>query len=205
MVLLIAIVLGFLYAGIATPSEVGAIGATGAFLIALMLGRMSWTGFVGAVGATLRVSTMIATIIFGALLFGYFMSFTRVTPMLLDTIRDSGLSPYAVLALIVVLYLVLGMVMDQFAIIVLTVPVTYSLLTGLGFDGIWFGVIIVKTAEIGLVTPPLGLNIFVASAATGVSTREAFAGAMPFVVVELLILLLLILVPDLVMFLPNQM
>lgn len=205
VVLLISLVLGCLYMGIATPSEVGALGATGAFLIALLLGRLTWGGFIGAIGATLRASTLIVTIIFGALLFGYFMSFTNVTSSLLSAIRASGLPPYAVLVLIVVIYLLLGMIMDQFAIIVLTVPITYSIMTGLGFDGIWLGVIIVKTAEIGLVTPPLGLNIFVASAATGVKTNEIFRGVMPFVIVELVILVLLIVFPGLVMFLPDIM
>lgn len=205
VVALVAVILGCLYGGVATPSEIGAIGALGALAVTSVLGRMTRRGFVSAVGNTLRTSSMIVTIIFGALLFGYFMSYTQVTTALLEAIRDSGLSPMVVLVMLVAFYLVLGMLMDQFAIIVLTVPITYTLMTGLGFDGIWFGVIIVKTAEIGLVTPPLGLNIFIASSATGVSTKEGFAGVMPFVAVELLILALLIAFPDIVLFLPNLM
>ncbi|WP_099865519.1 TRAP transporter large permease [Pararhizobium haloflavum] len=202
---LIVVVLGCLYGGIATPSEVAAIGAFGALIIAIALGRLTRAGFITAVGNTLRTSSMIVTIIFGALLFGYFMSYTQVTTALLEWIRDSGMSPMVVLLMIVGFYLVLGMLMDQFAIIVLTVPITYTLMTGLGFDGIWFGVIIVKTAEIGLVTPPMGLNIFIASSATGVSTKEGFMGVLPFVAMEVVILALMIAFPQIVLFLPDMM
>ena len=104
--------------------------------------------------------------------------------------------------LVVLIYLVLGMIMDQFAIIVLTAPVAYQLLTGLGYDGVWFGVIVVKAAEIGLVTPPMGLNVFIASSASGVDTRTAFRGTLPFVVTELVILALLIAFPALSLWLP---
>jgi C4-dicarboxylate transporter DctM subunit len=203
VVLLVVIVLGSLYSGVATPTEVGALGAVGALVISLMLGRLTVPGFYQAVGNTLRTTAMIVTIIFGALLFGYFMSYTQVTTTMLEWIADANLSRYVVLLLVVLFYLVLGMLMDQFAIIVLTVPITYTLMTGLGFDGIWFGVVIIKTAEIGLVTPPMGLNVFIASAATGVTTKEGFAGVTPFVVTELIILAALIAFPEIALFLPN--
>ncbi|UEM24492.1 TRAP transporter large permease (plasmid) [Skermanella mucosa] len=200
---LVILILGALYAGVATPTEVGAIGALGALLLSVMMRRLTGPSLVQAVGNTVRTTAMIVTIIFGALLFGYFISYTQTTTTLLVWIRDSGLSPHAVLLLILAVYLVLGMLMDQFAIIVLTVPITYALMTGLGFDGIWFGVLIVKTAEIGLVTPPMGLNIFISSAATGVTTREGFAGVTPFVVTELIILALLVAFPEITLFLPD--
>jgi tripartite ATP-independent transporter DctM subunit len=205
VVLLVAIVMGALYSGLATPTEVGAIGAFGALVISLMLRRMSRQALVRATGNTLRTTSMIVTIIFGAMLFGYFMAYTKVTDEMIRWIAEVGLSPYTVLLLIVVVYLVLGMFMDQFAIIVLTVPITHAVLTGLGFDGIWLGIIIVKTAEIGLVSPPLGLNVFVASGATGVSAQKGFKGAAPFIVVDLLILALLIAFPSISLFLPELM
>jgi len=120
----------------------------------------------------------------------------------LDWIAREELAPFTVLMLVVLIYLVLGMIMDQFAIIVLTAPVAYQLLTGLGYDGVWFGVIVVKAAEIGLVTPPMGLNVFIASSASGVDTRTAFRGTLPFVVTELVILALLIAFPALSLWLP---
>ena len=146
---------------------------------------------------------MIVTIIFGAKLFGFFIAYTQVTNTLLDWISAEGFAPFTVLMLVVLTYLVLGMIMDQFAIIVLTAPVAYQLLTGLGYDGIWFGVIVVKAAEIGLVSPPMGLNVFIASSASGVDTRTAFRGTLPFVGVELILLALLIAFPQLSLWLPE--
>ncbi|SEP93244.1 TRAP transporter large permease [Thalassovita taeanensis] len=203
VVLLITLVMVCLYGGIATPTEVGALGAVGAGIIGMALGRLGWDASVAAIGNTLRTSAMIVTIIFGASLFGFFISYTQITNDLLTWIADSGMSRYAVLGLVVLIYLLLGMVMDQFAIIILTVPISHALITGLGFDGIWFGVIVVKTAEIGLVSPPLGLNVFIASAAAKVRPNYGFAGVMPFVVTEMIILAILLAFPALVIFLPN--
>lgn len=203
VVLLVVLVLGSLYSGLATPTEVGAIGAVGAFLLSLSLGRLRAGTAATAIGNTLRTSAMIVTIIFGALMFGYFMTYTQVTNRLLDFIAASDISPHLVLVLILLMYLLLGMLMDQFAILVLTVPVSYSIVTGLGFDPIWFGILIVKTAEIGLVTPPVGLNVFIASAATQTPTKVGFKGVAPFVAVELVLLALLVSFPEISLFLVN--
>lgn len=203
VVLLVVLVLGSLYSGLATPTEVGAIGAVGAFLLSLSLGRLRAGTAATAIGNTLRTSAMIVTIIFGALMFGYFMTYTQVTNRLLDFIAASDISPHLVLVLILLMYLLLGMLMDQFAILVLTVPVSYSIVTGLGFDPIWFGILIVKTAEIGLVTPPVGLNVFIASAATKTPTKVGFKGVAPFVAVELVLLALLVSFPEISLFLVN--
>lgn len=156
-----------------------------------------------AVGSTIRTSALIFTTLIGAKLFGYFISFAHITDAMLGWVAASGLSPYAVLFLLLLVYLGLGMIMDQLAIIILTAPISYGLLTGLGFDGIWFGVILVKTAEIGLVTPPMGLNIFIASAAARAEPRAGFIGVVPFIVTEIVILGLLILFPGLVTYLPS--
>lgn len=205
VVVLVVLILGSLYGGVATPTEIGALGALGALIICVGLGRIRFGGLAVAVGNTLRTTAMIVTIIFGALLFGYFISLTQITGAMLDWIEAAGLSRWVVLFLVILFYLVLGMFMDQFAIIVLTVPISYALMTGLGFDGIWFGVLMVKTAEIGLVTPPLGLNIFIASASTGVTTREGFSGVVPFLFAELIILALIAAFPEMVLFVPNMM
>lgn len=199
--LLVLLVLGALYSGLATPTEVGALGTVGAFVLSVLLGRMSFDKFVTAVGNTLRTTTMIVAIIFGAMMFGYFMTYTQVTGRLLQFIADSQLQPYVVLLCILFVYLILGMLMDQFAILVLTVPITYSIITGLHFDPIWFGVLITKTAEIGLVTPPVGLNIFIASAATNTPTGVGFRGVAPFVFTEIVILALLVAFPQISLYL----
>ena len=148
---------------------------------------------------------MIVTIIFGALIFGHFITLSQVIPELLDWISQSGFSPLTVLVCVIVFYIVLGMFMDQFAILLLTVPVTYELLTGLGFDGIWLGILIVKTAEIGLITPPMGLNVFIASGATGVNTKDVFARSWPFVVVEIIMIAVFVTFPQIVTWLPSYM
>ncbi|MBJ3776906.1 TRAP transporter large permease [Acuticoccus mangrovi] len=198
---LVAIVLGALYSGLATPTEVGALGAVGAFVLSVILRRLTWRGFVQAIGNTLRTTVMIVTIIFGALMFGYFMTYTQVTNTLLQLISTSEVGPHVVLVCILLVYLVLGMLMDQFAILVLTVPISYTIITGLGFDPIWFGVLITKTAEIGLVTPPVGLNVFIASAATGTPTKVGFRGVAPFVAMEIVLLALLVLFPQISLYL----
>jgi tripartite ATP-independent transporter DctM subunit len=203
VVLLVVLIMGALYTGVATPTEVGALGALGAIVLSAALGRIGPRSFITAVTNTLRTSAMIVTIIFGALLFGYFMSLTQMTDAMLDWIKASGLSPMSVLLMVVGFYLILGMFMDQFAILVLTVPISYALMTGLGFDGIWFGVVIVKTAEIGLITPPLGLNIYIASAITGVPTETGFKGSGLFLVAELILLGLLIAFPEMALFVPD--
>jgi len=153
--------------------------------------------FTTAVGNTIRTTAMIVTIIFSAHLFGYFISFTRVTTELLNWVAVSGVSEVLVMLLIVGIYLLLGMVMDQAAIIILTAPITTPLIVGLGYDPIWWGVIIVKTAEIGLVSPPMGLNVFVASAAAKAEIREGFKGVLPFIATELIILAMLLTFPQL--------
>lgn len=201
--LLVLGVIGCLYSGVATPTEVGALGALGALVICVLMGRMTARGLVEAVGNSARTTAMIVTIIFGAIIFGYFMAFTQSTNAILGWIAQAGLPPLAVLVAILILYVLLGMVMDQFAIIVLTVPITYAVIKGLGYDGIWYGILIVKTAEIGLVTPPVGLNIFIASAASGVPPGEGFRGVAPFVVTEIVILAILVAFPEISLFLPN--
>jgi tripartite ATP-independent transporter DctM subunit len=203
VVLLVVVIMGALYAGVATPAEIGAVGALGAILICLALRRIKSRAFALAVGNTLRTSAMIVTIIFGALMFGYFMSMTQMTNTMLQWIEASGLSRWTVLLAVIGFYLVLGMIMDQFAIIVLTVPISYALIKGLGFDGIWWGVVIVKTAEIGLITPPVGLNIFIASASTGVPVEKGFAGASYFLIAEFLTLGAIVAFPDLIVLIPE--
>jgi C4-dicarboxylate transporter DctM subunit len=197
MVLLIVVIMFGLYGGVATPTEISALGALGALLISLGMGRMSWPDFTHAVGGTLRISTMIMTIIFGAHLLGYFISFSQFTNALLAWIADAGLSPTVVMLAVVFVYLILGTFMDQGAIIILTAPITTALMVGLGYNPIWWGVIMIKTAEIGLVSPPLGLVTFVVSATTKTNLRSNFVGVLPFVGTELVVLALLIAFPDL--------
>lgn len=201
--LLVLVVLGALYSGLATPTEVGAIGTFGSFVISLALGRLTPRSIVQALGNTPRTTMIIVTIIFGTLMFGYFMTFMQTTNRLLEFIAGADLFPHVVLIAILSVYLLLGMLMDQFAILVFTVPISYSIITGLGFDPIWFGILIVKTAEIGLVTPPVGLNVLIAYAATNQPTNTNFRGVAPFLVTEILLLILFVAFPQISLFLVN--
>jgi len=203
--LLMVVTIGGLYSGLATPTEIGAVGSLAALAIVLMMRRIDKRRFTSAMTETLGTTVMIITIIIGAMMFGYFLTLTQATQSLIAMINDANLSPWAVLLTLVVIYLVLGMLMDQMAILVLTVPVTFALITQLGFDGIWYGIVITKTVEIGLVTPPLGLNVFITSGITRVPVAECFRGVAPFVLVDLLILGLLLAFPEISLFLPGLM
>lgn len=205
MLLLIVAVIVAIYTGIVTPTEAGALGAFVAFLIALAMRRLTVQKVNQALSRTLRSTTMILFIVIGAMIFSYFVTVTQVTQNLISFIQASDISKWVVLAAVVVIYLILGMFLDQIAILILTLPFTFPLITSLGFDPIWFGVIVTKTVEIGLVTPPVGLNVFVASGVTGVTPAVAFRGVILFVFVELVILLLLILFPALSTWLPSLM
>lgn len=197
MLLLIGVVLGGLYLGIATPTEVAALGALGAFLLAVQARRMDRHKFVEAVGGTMRITSMVIAIIFGAHIFGYYISFSHITDTLLEGIAVSGLSPTVVMLFLVFLYLLMGMVMDQAAILILTAPISTALVVGLGYDPIWWGVIIIKTAEIGMISPPLGIVTFVTSAATKTDLNTCFRGVTPYAIAELVILAFLITIPGL--------
>ncbi|WP_417210210.1 TRAP transporter large permease [Antarctobacter sp.] len=201
MALLIAIVLGGLYSGVATPTEISAIGALGALLISLGTGRMTRKNFIHAVGGTLKITTMIMTIIFCAHIVGYFITFSRITDTLLEWIAVSGMSPTAVMLVVVGIYLVLGMFMDQAAILILTAPISTALMVGLGFDPVWWGIIIIKTAEVGLVSPPLGLVTFIVASTTRTELPASFRGVMPFLVAEFVTLGLLLAFPQLTLWL----
>lgn len=196
MMVLILLILGGLYGGLATPTEISAIGAIGALVISMSTGRMTREGFIEAVAATMRISTMIIMIIVGAHFLGYFMSFSKITDVMLAWTAQSGMSPTNVMLLVVFIYLVLGMVLDQGAIIILTAPISTALMIKLGFDPIWWGVVIIKTAEIGLVHPPIGVVLFVTSAATKTDLKTCFMGVIPFLVTELIILGLLVAFPQ---------
>jgi tripartite ATP-independent transporter DctM subunit len=203
MLLMVAMIVA-IYSGIVTPTEVGAVGALCALLLAVAMRRMNGRAFLEAIGSATRISAMILTIIACSAVFGIFLTMTGATQQLLMTIQASSIPPYAVLFLVLLLLLVLGFFLDQIAILVLTLPLTFPLLTGLGFHPVWLGILFVKTAEIGLITPPMGLNVFVVASVTRVPVGEVFRGVWPFVLVELVLLVILIAFPAISLWLPGQ-
>lgn len=204
-ILLASIVVGSMYGGLATPTEAAALGAFGALVIPAAMRRMSLQDFTRAVVHSMKSTTMIFAIIIGAMIFGYFLTITESTQNLIAWIGSLDVNRWVILLFIVVLYLVLGCVMDQVAIILVTLPMVFPLITSLGFDPIWFGVICTKTAELGMATPPVGMNAYVVSATTKVPLDEVFRGTWPLLLMDLCSLALLLAFPALSTWLPSTM
>ena len=202
VLVLLAGVLAALYSGAITPTEVGAVGALGAFVIGVIMARIGWRGLVNSVTRAARTSAMVLTIIAGAAVFGLFLTLSDLPQALLAAVSESGLNRWWVLIAVLLVLLILGFFLDQLAILLVTLPLTYPLLTGLGFDPIYLGVIFVKTAEIGLVSPPMGLNVFVVAGVAKVPAGTVFKGVWSFVIAELALLALLVAVPALSTALP---
>jgi tripartite ATP-independent transporter DctM subunit len=199
-------VIGGLYGGLFTPSEAGGMGAVGAFILGVVRRRLSLAQIREALLEATRTSAAVFTVLIGALLFGYFLTITQTPQKITEFLTSLGLGRYALLAIIMGMYLVLGCLMDAMAMIILTVPIIYPLIIQLGFDPIWFGVIIVMTVELGLIHPPVGMNVFVIkSVVQEVSFTTIFRGVLPFVGIDLLRLLILILFPVIALWLPARM
>jgi C4-dicarboxylate transporter DctM subunit len=204
--LLFAFVIGGLYGGIFTATEAAGAGAGGAFLIGLVRGRLSRADIMRSLLETTRTTAAVFTVLIGALLFGYFLTVTQTPQKVTELLTGLGIGKYGVLALIMLMYLVLGCLMDALAMIILTVPIVFPVIKELGFDPIWFGVIIVMTVELGLIHPPVGMNIFVIkSVIEDVKMSTMFYGVMPFIVTDLLRLIILIAFPIIALWLPSHM
>lgn len=205
ILLLMGAMIGAIYSGAITPTEVGAVGALAALGIAVVMGRMGRRDFFHALATATRHSAMILAIIACSAVFGIFLTLTGVTQDLLVAIQAADIHPYLVLFAVLLLLLVLGFFLDQLAILVLTLPLTFPLLSGLGFDAVWLGILFVKTAEIGLITPPMGINVFVVASTTGVPVSKVFRGVWPFVATELVVLALLVAFPAISLWFPGRM
>ncbi len=204
-ILLFMLVTGSIFLGIATPVEASALGAMGALVLTLISGHMSQKVFVRAVGNALVTSAMIGLIVVCSSLLGYFLTITGATRSLVTSIADSGVSPYVVLGALVVIYLVMGCFLDLLSILILTVPVVHPLIESLGFDAIWFGILVILLIEIGMVTPPIGMNLFVVSRATGRPVSDVVRGVFPHIVAHLILIAIIIAFPQLILWLPNLM
>jgi tripartite ATP-independent transporter DctM subunit len=205
MLILIVLVTGVIYLGLATPTEASSLGALGACLIALARGRLTASLFASAIANAARTAAMITMIILGAHVFGYALTLTRATQVFVETIAALQVSRYAIMALILLLKLALGCFLDQVAILLLTVPIMVPLVKQLGFDPIWFGVILVLTAEVGMITPPVGMNAYVVARYTGRPVDEVFAGIWPHFIAHILAIIFFVIFPGVVLWLPNTM
>ncbi|HED14379.1 MAG TPA: TRAP transporter large permease subunit, partial [Gammaproteobacteria bacterium] len=203
--ILLVVVIGGIYMGIFTPTEAAAVSLFLAVLIGFARGRLNpgvvWTALV----ETTRQTTSIFLIALAAKLFVSFSSLTRIAPQLLDWVQGTGASMVLVMAMIVVFYLLLGMFLDSIGILVLTLPFVVPLVESYGLDLIWFGVVVIKLLEIGLITPPVGLNVFVIKLASppSVTVEIIFAGVAWFLILDVLVLALVLLVPAVSLTIPG--
>jgi C4-dicarboxylate transporter DctM subunit len=204
MMVLFALVIGGLFMGWFSPTQAGAAGAGGALIIGLARRQLNWKGFVFAIKDTLRITCMVMIIVTGAIIFGHFMAIAKLPLVLSEWVGGLPLPPMAIMGVIVLLYLVGGCFMDALALITLTVPIIYPVVLVLGFDPIWFGVIIVLVTEMGVITPPVGLNVYVIKGvAEDVPLETIFKGVLPFLVAILVAVIILMIFPQIATFLPG--
>jgi tripartite ATP-independent transporter DctM subunit len=204
--LLFVAIIGGIYLGLVTPTEAAAAGAFLTCLIGVARRRLDGPAIMACLVEALRTSVAIFTILIGALLFGYFLAITQTPQKITGLLVALDLGSYGTLALILALFVLLGCVLDAMAMIILLVPIVFPVVQTLGFDPIWFGVIVVMTVEVGLITPPVGMNVFVInSIVPDVSLIAIFRGVAPFILTDLVRLALLVAFPWLVLFLPRTM
>ena len=201
VVLIFLIVIGGIYFGVFTPTEAGAIGAFASLVVIFFAGRMNFHKFNNALVEAIEVTAMIVPMLVGAFIFMRFIAVSGLSHMLSEIMITYGLTPAHFIALIIVLYLLLGCFFDVNAAILLTIPLLFPAVQALGINPIWFGVIVVRLNEIGLITPPIGLNVFVISGALNVPIGTVFRGILPFLIADFFHLALLIAVPEISLFL----
>ena len=203
--LLFVVVIGGIYKGIFTPTEAAGIGAFGTFIFALLRRRLNWNNFKSSLVSTVETTGMLFLIVLGAMIFGYFLSVTRLPMEFAAIVSDLPVNRYVVLTMILIITLMLGCIMDSMAIVLLTVPVFFPLIQQLDFDPIWFGILVVRVTEMGLITPPVGLNVFIIKGISGVPIGTIFRGVIPHLIADLLQVIVLVMFPQFSLWLPSLM
>lgn len=204
--LLFVLVIGGMYAGVFTATEAAGIGAFGAFLFAMSTRTLSWHSFVSSLKEAGAVTGMATLILIGGVLFGYFLVVTRLPFQLATIIAELQINRYLILVVIIVVYLFLGCIMSALEMIIITVPVFFPVVVAIGFDPIWFGILMTRLVEIGQVTPPVGINVFVIQGvAKDVPMYTIFRGIFPFLISDIINLVVLVAIPEIVLFIPNMM
>lgn len=197
--------IGGIYGGVFTPTEAGAVGAFLSLAFSAATGRLSWSSFLGALEQTVRVTAVIFLIVVGGKMFGYFLTVTRIPLTLTALIASLDVPPYAVVFVLFAVYFVMGALMDEIAILVIMTPIVYPIVTKLGYDGVWFGVLTIMMLLTGLLTPPVGLLSFIVSGLANVPLHKVYAGVTPFWIGLIVAISLVILFPEIALFLPRMM
>lgn len=205
------LVIGGIFIGLFTPTEAAAIGAFGVLLIGMIRRQITWKGFVKSLMETLRTSCMVLMLIAGAVIFGKFLAVTRIPFEIAGWVSGLEIAPVLVLGVILLIYFFGGCFMDALAFVTLTVPIFFPVVLELGYDPIWFGIIIVMVTEMGVITPPVGINVYVVYGVAknvldeGVPLEKIFKGIFPFLIAVIIGVFILILFPQIIMYLPNLM
>jgi tripartite ATP-independent transporter DctM subunit len=204
--LLIVAVLGSMYFGIVTPTEAAALGVSMSLLLAVTVGRLTWAGLGRAFHETVRTTSMIMLIIIFASIFSHVIALLGTPRALLGLVTGLDLAPWMVFALIFGVLIAIAYALEELSVMIIMLPILFPLVTGLGFDPVWFGIVMVVWLEMGFITPPVGINLFVIQGvARGSSMRDIAVGSTPFVLILILLVVILFLVPDLALWLPRQM
>jgi len=200
------LVMGGLFLGWFTPTEAGGVGAFGTLVVTIFQRQMTWPKFVKSLYETLRTSCMVLLLITGATIFGHFLAVTRIPFNMASWVAAAAIPPYLVVALIISIYLVGGCFIDALALIMLTIPIFYPIVIDLGYDPIWFGIIITLVTQMGVITPPVGINVYVVSGvAKDIELEKIFKGAAPFLAALIVGTLILMVFPSIALWLPELM
>ena len=200
------LVMGGLFAGFFTPTEAGAVGSFSVLLVAMVRRQLTWKGFVKSLYESLRTSCMVLLLVAGSVIFGHFLAVTRIPFEIADWVGGLNLPPWAIMAMIIFVYLIGGCFIDALALIMLTIPIFYPVVIRLGYDPIWFGVIIVLVTQMGIITPPVGINVYVVNGiAPDIPLEKIFKGIFPFLIALIVGTGFMVAFPQIIMFLPNVM
>lgn len=205
VIILFLIVIGGIYLGVFTPTEAAGVGAFGTFIISILRRRLNWETLKNSLFSTSKTTGMLFIILLGAMLLGYFFSVTRLPYNLSSWVAALEINRYYILILILAVMLFMGCIMDTMAIVLLTVPIFFPLMMDLGFDPIWFGIVVVRITEMGLITPPVGLNVFLLKGISDIPMGTIYRGIFPFLFADFCEVALLIAIPEITLFLPHLM
>ncbi len=205
VLLLFLLVIGGIYGGVFTPTEAGGIGAFGALVISVIRKQLNGSGFVECLLDTAKMSAMMMALIIGAFIFNQFLAVTRIPFVASEWVVGLGLNRYIILIIIIFLYIILGMIFDIYAILILTLPIIFPTMMALGFNPIWYAVVMVRVIEVGLISPPFGINLFGLAGVVDVPMGTLYRSVIPFIISDILHITLLIALPSLSTFLPDLM
>ncbi|MCA1990312.1 MAG: TRAP transporter large permease, partial [Desulfarculus sp.] len=201
-----AVVMGGLFTGVFTPNEAGAVGSMAVLLVALFRRQITWAGFVKSLYETLRTACMVLLLVAGAVVFGHFLAVTRIPFNVAEWVATLNLPGWGIISLIILIYLAGGCFIDALALIMLTIPIFYPIIVNLGYDPIWFGVIIVLVTQMGVITPPVGINVYVVNGiAHDIPLEKIFKGSLPFLLALIVGTGLIVAFPAIATWLPRMM